>query len=336
MLKARIRGPVRGRTPGHTRGRAQGRPQARAQGRTRDAVALRAAAALVSATVTLSGCVASSDSGSGGPTPVERRVSASPSPSPKPTPVWNPRPASVAAVGDSITRGFDACGVLTDCPEVSWATGSDTKVNSLALRLLGSAALPARSWNLARSGARMAELPDQMARAAERKPGLVTVMVGANDACRPTTDLMTPAADFRTSFETAMARLRAASPTTQVYVASVPDLKRLWATGRNSPMGRQVWELGVCGSMLADAEDLSPDAERRRTAVRERVVAYNEALEDVCARDTRCRYDGGAVFDYAFGEELLSPWDWFHPSQDGQGQLAEIAYHHVTAVHPAT
>ncbi len=51
---------------------------------------------------------------------------------PKPTPTWDRSPTSMAAVGDSITRGFDACTVLSDCPEVSWATGSDTKVKSLA------------------------------------------------------------------------------------------------------------------------------------------------------------------------------------------------------------
>ncbi|WP_189535894.1 SGNH/GDSL hydrolase family protein [Streptomyces roseolilacinus] len=280
---------------------------------------------------TLTGCVTSPESSNAAdavrrPTPVR--------PSPSPTPLWDPRPASVAAVGDSITRGFDACGLLTDCPTVSWATGSDTRVNSLALRLLGAPALASRSWNLARSGARVAELPEQMALAAGRKPGLVTVMVGANDACRPSVDLMTPVADFRASFEAAMARLRRASPRTQVYVASVPDLWRLWSTGREHPVGRRVWRMGVCASMLADAHDLGPAAEERRARVRERVVAYNEVLRDVCARDERCRHDGGAVFAYAFDETQLSPWDVFHPSRDGQGRLAEIAHRTVTAARP--
>ncbi|MFB9390985.1 SGNH/GDSL hydrolase family protein [Streptomyces coeruleoprunus] len=289
---------------------------------------MAAAAALVGGAA-LSGCVAE-QGGAGGAG--ERRSSARPSPSP--TPVWNTRPASVAAVGDSITRGFDACGVLEDCPEVSWATGSDTRVNSLALRLLGAPALATRSWNLARSGARMAELPGQMAQAAAHRPGLVTVMVGANDACRDSAELMTPVAEFRASFEEAMGRLRKAAPTTQVYVASVPDLKRLWATGRDHPLGRQVWKLGICASMLAGTDDLSAAAEQRRAAVHERVLAYNAVLRDVCARDERCRYDGGAVFDFAFTGAQLSPWDVFHPSRDGQERLAEIAYRTVTAARP--
>ncbi|NED89508.1 SGNH/GDSL hydrolase family protein, partial [Streptomyces sp. SID11233] len=44
---------------------------------------------------------------------------------------WDRSPSSVAAVGDSITRGFDACSVLADCPAVSWSTGSEKDVDSL-------------------------------------------------------------------------------------------------------------------------------------------------------------------------------------------------------------
>ncbi|GHG15445.1 SGNH/GDSL hydrolase family protein [Streptomyces hydrogenans] len=255
-----------------------------------------------------------------------------PTPTPTPTPVspWDDSPASVAAVGDSVTRAFDACSLLADCPEASWATGTDPAVNSLALRLLGPGRVAENSWNLARSGARVAALPEQMGRAAARRPELVTVMIGANDACRPTPAGMTPVAEFRRSFEASLARLRKDAPKARVYVASVPDLRRLWDTGRANPLVRRVWELGVCGAMLADPEDLGAAAERRRTAVRDRVVAYNEVLAEVCARDERCRYDGGAVFGFRFDESLLSTWDWFHPSREGQARLAELAYRRIT------
>ncbi|MFD5429205.1 SGNH/GDSL hydrolase family protein [Streptomyces sp. NPDC127084] len=256
-----------------------------------------------------------------------------PRPTPSPTPAWDRSPGSIAAVGDSITRGFDVCALLADCPEVSWATGSDTGVRSLAQRLLGPAAAE-RSWNHARSGARMADLPAQMTAAAAHRPELVTVMAGANDACRDSPELMTPVKEFTASFEAAMRALRRTAPKAQVYVSSVPDLKRLWSTGRENPLGREVWKLGICASMLADAEDLGQAAGQRRTRVYERVVAYNEALRDVCAKDRRCRYDGGDVFDYRFTGEQLSPWDWFHPGRDGQRRLAEIAYRNVTAAEP--
>ncbi|MFJ8127482.1 SGNH/GDSL hydrolase family protein [Streptomyces hydrogenans] len=282
----------------------------------------------VLAVAALAGCTGSPAPRTGaaastGPTPT-------PTPTPAPVSPWDATPASVAAVGDSVTRAFDACSLLADCPEASWATGTDPAVNSLALRLLGPGRVAGNSWNLARSGARVAALPEQMGRAAARRPELVTVMIGANDACRPTPAGMTPVADFRRSFEASLARLRKDAPKARVYVASVPDLRRLWDTGRANPMVRRVWELGVCGAMLADPEDLGAAAERRRTAVRDRVVAYNEVLAEVCARDERCRYDDGAVFTFRFDGSLLSTWDWFHPSREGQARLAELAYRRIT------
>lgn len=249
-------------------------------------------------------------------------------------PRWNTAPASIAAVGDSITRGFDACSVLADCPEVSWATGNDPAVRSLATRLLGEAQAPSRSWNHAVTGSRMADLPGQLAEAAAHKPDLVTVMVGSNDACRPTVSSMTSAADFRSGFEQALAGLRAASPSSQVYVSSVPDLQRLWEQGRDLPMVRQIWKLGICQSMLADPLSAASGATARREQVRARVVEYNEVLREVCAKDPLCRYDGGAVFQYPFDAQQLSRWDWFHPGRDGQARLAELAHRQVTAADP--
>ncbi|MGW5850597.1 SGNH/GDSL hydrolase family protein [Streptomyces sp. NPDC055254] len=249
-------------------------------------------------------------------------------------PRWNTEPTSIAAVGDSITRGFDACSVLADCPEVSWATGNDPAVRSLASRLLGDAAAPTRSWNYAVTGSRMADLPAQLTAAAGHAPDLVTVMVGSNDACRPTASSMTPVAEFRAGFETALAGLRAASPSTQVYVSSVPDLQRLWEQGKDSPMVRQVWKLGICQSMLADPLSAATGATARREQVRARVVEYNEVLREVCAKDPLCRYDGGAVFQYPFSADQLSRWDWFHPGRDGQARLAELAHRQVTAAEP--
>ncbi|AGJ54760.1 SGNH/GDSL hydrolase family protein [Streptomyces sp. NPDC053741] len=301
-------------------------PERSPRRRGRGPGAVLAAVALAGAAV-LTGCGGDGDTSA-------RSTTGARSPSPSPTPLWDASPASVAAVGDSITRGFDACSVLADCPEVSWATGTDAGVRSLAVRLLGPSKAASHSWNHAVSGARMAQLPEQMALAAEERPELLTVMIGANDACRDSVDLMTPVADFRASFEASMRQLRASAPKTQVYVSSVPDLKRLWSTGRENPLGKQIWKLGICRSMLGDADDMGAAAVARRDAVRERVVAYNEVLRDVCARDERCRYDGGAVFDYRFTGEQLSEWDWFHPGRDGQARLAEIAYRTVTAAGP--
>ncbi|MFH8471919.1 SGNH/GDSL hydrolase family protein [Streptomyces sp. NPDC018000] len=293
--------------------------------RSRTAAAVLAVVSLLG-TAALTGCDAGQDRTTKGSAAEKRR--------PPAQPVWDRSPGSVAAVGDSITRGFDACSVLADCPEVSWATGTDSEVRSLAVRLLGGSRAAERSWNHAETGARMAQLPEQMVLAAKKKPDLVTVMIGANDACRDSARLMTPVADFRASFEASMRQLRAGAPKAQVYVSSVPDLKRLWSTGRGNALGKQIWKLGICQSMLGDADDMSTRAVARRASVQERVVAYNDVLREVCAKDRRCRYDGGAVFDYRFTGKQLSQWDWFHPGRDGQARLAEIAYRNVTSARP--
>ncbi|GHH17695.1 lipoprotein [Streptomyces rubradiris] len=286
---------------------------------------MRAAFAVVAATVLgVAGC----QGGDGSPAAEGTKARAA-----RP-PLWDTSPDSIAAVGDSITRGFDACTVLSDCPEASWATGSDAAVESLAVRLLGVAGAAERSWNYAVTGARMADLPGQMAQAVARRPELVTVMAGGNDACRTTASAMTPVAEFRAGFEEAMRTLRSALPKTQVYVSSVPNLMRLWSEGRTNVLGRQVWKLGICPSMLGDADDLTSAATLRRESVQRRVVEYNKVLREVCAKDRRCRFDGGAVYDFRFGTDQLSHWDWFHPSKDGQARLAEIAYRKVTAKSP--
>ncbi|TJZ55664.1 SGNH/GDSL hydrolase family protein [Streptomyces piniterrae] len=293
------------------------RPRRRRAGVLSSVTAATASAALIA----VSGC--SSDGNSASP----HSSSSSKRPAAKPAPAWRTAPASLAALGDSITVGFDACTVLSDCPQVSWATGTDPKVDSLARRLVGNPAT--HSWNYARTGALMADLPDQVAEAVVRKPELVTVLIGANDACRGEVRAMTPKAVFRAQFETAVKKLRRSLPHTQVYVAAVPDLLRLWSEGRKNPLGKQVWKLGICGSMLRNPDDLTEKAAHRREKVRKRVMAYNAALKDVCGKDPLCRFDG-AVFDYRFTDRQLSTWDWFHPGTRGQRELAALAFRTIT------
>ncbi|MEU8823478.1 SGNH/GDSL hydrolase family protein [Streptomyces sp. NPDC048636] len=294
-------------------GRTAVRPTARTAART--GVALLTTAAVLSA----SGCFGSSDSPSRqGPSRGGKSAHA------KPKVVWNTSPDSLASLGDSITRGFDACSVLSDCPEVSWSTGSD--VNSLAQRLRSST----RSWNFAKTGAVMDDLPGQVTAAVARKPQLVTVMIGANDACRASVSEMTSPEEFRTTFTSALTRLRRELPKTQVYVASVPDLKRLWSEGRKNVLGKQIWKLGICPSMLKDSDALDAASMDRRHQVAQRVESYNKVLKDVCGQDQLCRYDP-AVHNYRFSTRELSKWDWFHPSKAGQQQLAAMAYRRISA-----
>lgn len=233
---------------------------------------------------------------------------------------WNVRPASIAALGDSITRGFNACDPFEDCPDVSWATGTRSSVDSLAARLGDGG----RTWNLAESGAHAADLPAQARAAAAHHPALVTVLIGANDACAPDARAMTSVSAFRASLAKSLSYLHRTVPATEVLVASVPDLRHLWSVGRTDPLEKQLWRLGLCPAMLDDADSHSAAVTARRAAVADRIVAYNKVLGQECARYVRCRYDGGAVYRYPFGTGDLSKWDWFHPNQAGQARLARV------------
>ncbi|SFC03683.1 SGNH/GDSL hydrolase family protein [Streptomyces aidingensis] len=246
---------------------------------------------------------------------------------PEQPPAWDTGPESLAALGDSITTGFDACSILVDCPEVSWATGTEPGLESLAQLLPAEEA-----WNEAVSGARMADLPEQARRAVAHEPELLTVMIGANDACAPDVASMTPVGDFRSDFTEAMDIIRGALPTAQIYVASVPDLHRLWTVGQENALARQIWRFGICPSMLGrPSSEEAEEATARRAAVRERVQEFNAVLREVCAADERCRYDEGAVFEYPFTTAELSRWDWFHPGVAGQQVLAELAHERITS-----
>ncbi|MFG3257828.1 SGNH/GDSL hydrolase family protein [Streptomyces sp. NPDC048172] len=308
--------------PSHRPTRSSGRTRART-------VTICAFAAMIAGGLGLA--AACGDPGGGGSDRAAQRADASgrPKPSPSPTPIWDRKPESMAAVGDSITRGFDACSVLSDCVKVSWATGSEPQVDSLANRLLGDSR--GKSWNHAVSGAVIADLPGQMRKAAATGPDMITVMSGGNDACRKTVGEMTSVEDFRASFRESLRVLRADRPKTQVYVSSVPNLKRLWEQGRKNPIGQRIWNLGICQSMLKDPNAMDKAAQDRRQQVYDRVVAYNSVLKEECAKDLRCRYDNGAVFRYRFTGDELSNWDWFHPSKKGQHSLAELAYREITS-----
>src|SRR5688572_12922875 len=75
-----------------------------------------------------------------------------------------PVPNSMASMGDSITRGFNACGWYVDCTARSFSTGSYTSVNSQYRRILAkNAAISGRNFNDARSGAKAADMPGQAA-----------------------------------------------------------------------------------------------------------------------------------------------------------------------------
>jgi lysophospholipase L1-like esterase len=290
----------------------------------------------------------------------------------------------MSALGDSLTRAFGAeytftptvapyvlqpagrCDNTTtppnigywDCPEVSWATGDDSSpsFNShyKALVAAGSSITRADVHNNAYSGSKMAALAGQVAQAVAQNPDYVTIGMGGNDACGTFTGgAMTPVIDFRTKFEGAMATLTTGLPNARIFVASVPNMFRLWevmhANTNPSPSpffatiaaySAYIWngagnpnpDFKLCQSMFANPASMAQEDVDRRAAALQRIRDYNDVLRDVCGQHApRCKYDGGAGFDHTqtlteANVPSLMSFDYFHPKPAFQSSIATATY----------
>ncbi|GHE26475.1 lipoprotein [Streptosporangium violaceochromogenes] len=239
------------------------------------------------------------------------------------------RPVVMAALGDSISAGFNACGWYVSCASRSWSAGDDPAVQSHYLTLLDRGEeLLGHNANLAVPGADSADLAGQVAGAVERRADYVTILIGAQDACTSEERRMTPVAVYERRVAEALAAFRAGRPDGRVFVASVPDLKRLWRVGKDSAVARGFWSIGrICPAMLARPASTARADQARRDRVRARVAGYNAALARVCAAyGPACRFDGNALFDCPFTLEHVSGWDYFHPNAAGQRLIARRTF----------
>jgi lysophospholipase L1-like esterase len=240
-----------------------------------------------------------------------------------------PLPKSMASTGDSITRAFNT-GFFPyiDNPSASWSTGTNSTVQSHYTRLLALQPLiSGHVYNDAKSGAKMIDLAGQLTTAANQRVQYVTVLMGGNDVCTSSESTMTSVASFRSQFTTAMNTLAARSPSTRVYVVSIPNVYNLWSVLKDNLVARSVWALfSVCQSMLANPESTAQADVDRRARVLQREIDYNAALESVCALYARCRYDNGAVFGTTFSASDVTSRDYFHPSISGQAKLAAVSW----------
>jgi lysophospholipase L1-like esterase len=239
-----------------------------------------------------------------------------------------PLPASMAAVGDSISLAVSSGGSLgASYPANAWSTGTNTTVNSHYARLLAlSPAIAGRASNDSVSGAHMADLDGQMRVVVGQRPDYLTVLVGGNDLCTDTVGQMTSVADFGAQFTAAMNTLTSGLPETKVYVVSIPRVYQLWELFHSSFLARAVWSVGgICQSLLANPTSTQSADVQRRAQVAQRNVDYNMTLAQVCARYAHCRFDGNAVYNVVFAKTDVSN-DYFHPSIAGQAKLAAVSW----------
>ena len=235
-------------------------------------------------------------------------------------------PKSIASTGDSLTRAAGT-GLLpwTDNPAGSWSTGTDPSVNSHYLRLLAlNPKIRGKNYNDARSGAKMAELATQMERVVSQRVEYVTIEMGGNDVCAANENAMTAVADYRAQFRAGLETVTNGLPNIKIFVASVPNIHHLWELYHDDFAAQIAWAtFGVCQSMLANPTSTATADVERRARVTQRIVAYNNALAEVCAQYRQCRFDGLAAFEAEYTENDVIHLDFFHPSLSGQRKFAE-------------
>jgi lysophospholipase L1-like esterase len=234
----------------------------------------------------------------------------------------------MASAGDSITRAYDACGFFVDCTNRSWSTGDFSTVNSHYRRIRAkNAAISGRVFNNAVTGAKMVDLNGQLQAAVTQRVDYVTILIGANDACTASEATMTSVTTFRSQLAQALSTLASGLPNARVFVASIPDVYRLWYVGHTDSGAVSAWNrFGICQSALANPTSTAPADEARRQRVRQRVIDFNLQLAQACALSTRCHFDRNAVFNYPFELSQVNTWDYFHPNTAGQATLASVTY----------
>lgn len=237
-------------------------------------------------------------------------------------------PSSIAALGDSITAGYGSCATVVACGHNSWSTGTATAMDSHYQRIMrNNPGIRGNRRNLSVPGARAVGLRAQASAAVRARTQYVTVMIGANDACRPTVDEMTDPATFRDQVDAALARLATRSPRPRVLIASIPDLYRLWEIGHDDDRAVRAWNRGICPSLLAEPRSTDAADTRRRREVDRRVTAYNRELAGACREyGRRCWYDNGATHRVRFTLGQVSQRDYFHPNTQGQHRIAEVTF----------
>ena len=148
--------------------------------------------------------------------------------------------------------------------------------------------------------------------------------MGSNDLCG-WDGTLTPAATFRARFAETLDILRTGLPASHVFVASIPNLYQLWSILRTDPVAQVVWQAaGICPSML---NFFNSPADRQ--AVIDRQHELDDALRDVCATWSNCRFDNDRTYKlrlhppHGLQARLLPPQP-LRPGHPGRPDLGRL------------
>jgi hypothetical protein len=235
--------------------------------------------------------------GSGGASGSKTTVEAAATPSPatvKPTPGY---PGSVVILGDSRGTGADSDPTRpnTDVPSNDWATGANPTVDSVYLRLLArDPAIKGHNYNLAQDGSNVDALAHNQAPRAVKltqTPQLFLISTGGNDI----TTCPAPATvvkAYGATLAKALSVLASGAPQSHTFIVSQWGSPATYAKALPPPDRQQVRGNSAPSCTYFDSNGrVMP---KKMAQVAATIHSYDAEAHEVCARFSRCRYDGGA------------------------------------------
>lgn len=227
----------------------------------------------------------------------------------------------LGAIGDSITVACNAASV-GDNPGLSWSTGTDNRVNSHLKKLAIWLKSDVQGVNLAKTGARVADLGAQVVTLVNHKPDFVTVEIGANDLCAWKDDYAAKILQFGIELRSNISKLIENNPKVRILLASIPDIYGLWEIGSRRSECQLRWDLlGFCSPLLS-----SNATTQDRAAFVERWRIVNNTISSVADSFPQNVVFNSAVAAARISREHMSSIDCFHPSIQGQNLLSERAW----------
>ncbi len=232
----------------------------------------------------------------------------------------------MAAIGDSITTGFNAKNPL-DNKSLSWSTGYTTteRVQSHYKRAQNVFDGEVYQLNMAKAGARSDAIEAQMENVAKSLKGreldYLTVMIGANDVCSWPADHGENLHQFDTRVRNTLDRALALNPDIKITLVPVPDMLRLYELGKATAACSARWKIfNICAPLLQNH-----DADER-AAFGQRVIDLNDSLAQIASEYSQSVHYAADVATFSFEKEDISGYDCFHPSWRGQDKIAEKSW----------
>lgn len=258
-------------------------------------------------------------------------------------------PCRLSSIGDSITEAVNAELPFAN-HWASWVNGYHgfwqwlfglTDVNSHNQRI--SRKFRWQCWGRrknymeAESGADSYAIPAQAEGSVDHRADYVTIFMGHNDVCQDSEDEITPLDHFEDNVRAGLESLASGLPNgASIYIVGMADVTKLWEVAKDKKaLGivdcEALWfftlfELFPCWTVLGPGRT-DEDRERMRYIIED----YNAILSKLAVEfnendPSHHYYYTDEVFLTEFMEYHVSDIDCFHPSAQGQKDLAEITW----------